>query len=282
MTNEQVEKTLKETLGVTKEIVAFKMWKEKPDHIPEYEGAASPGICTQICEVLKQGKHFYTTDDHHFCQAGCVAAGIRAPFTDSEHKVAVELHQELSKEHKNFDLAWRYVEQSYKKYVPGMFREEGTPETKRNEAVELGLLREVKDPDLVIVHGNPQQVDYLHNAYAHLTGDYFIGSGGHSGCPFYLQYVVDSGKPTFGTGDMEWRGFVDLDDNELVTVFPYKELLRIIDEMPGVVQEYKDYVKTIRARIYKRPEPLFANFMGRGDEETMERRNKIRETKVVK
>ena len=61
MNKQEIEKTLKEDLGIKKELVALKPLKEIPPDIPHYEGVATPGLCTQVGEVLKEKTVFYTT-----------------------------------------------------------------------------------------------------------------------------------------------------------------------------------------------------------------------------
>ena len=61
MDKEAIEKTLKEDLGVKKELIALKPLKEIPKDIPQYEGVATPGLCSQIGEVIKEKQVFYTT-----------------------------------------------------------------------------------------------------------------------------------------------------------------------------------------------------------------------------
>ena len=60
MNKKTIEKTLKEDLGIKKELIALKPLKEIPSDIPHYKGVATPGLCTQVGEALKDKNVFYT------------------------------------------------------------------------------------------------------------------------------------------------------------------------------------------------------------------------------
>ena len=71
-----IEQVMKEDLGVAKELIALKPLKEIPSTIPQYDGVATPGLCAQVGEVLKNGTTFYTTRENHQCYEGLIATGV--------------------------------------------------------------------------------------------------------------------------------------------------------------------------------------------------------------
>jgi hypothetical protein len=52
MQKEEIESLLKQELKIQKDIIALKPLKEIPKNIPSYDGCATPGLCTQIGEIL--------------------------------------------------------------------------------------------------------------------------------------------------------------------------------------------------------------------------------------
>ncbi len=81
MDKQAIEKALKEDLGVVKELVALKPLKHIPSNIPHYDGIATPGLCAQVGEVLKNGATFYTTRENHQCYEGLDCNGSVRSFT---------------------------------------------------------------------------------------------------------------------------------------------------------------------------------------------------------
>ncbi len=246
MTNKEIEEKIRKYVTeVKKEFVAIKVWKEEPKDVPKYEGKAFPGICTQIGEVLATGKNFYYTKDQNFCQAGNMSVGLQPPMTDEEWTEAHKTHQQRSKDCKDIETARRYYQVEEIKLIP--FPEE------RNAAVEVGLFKDVEDPDTVLIFCNPLAGDLINRAYAYSLGEIIKGFGSHGGCRFALGYPYVLNEPTLTIGDPEWRGYIGMDDDEITLAFPYKSLLRFIDDFEVPADYYKKYLKLIKFFVRNNP-----------------------------
>lgn len=63
MTKDEVVGTLKNDLEIQKEIVGLKAVKEPPADIPPCKGHASPGMCTLVGKIIKDGSVWYVTKE---------------------------------------------------------------------------------------------------------------------------------------------------------------------------------------------------------------------------
>ena len=232
MNNSQIIETLKSVLHLKKEPVALKAWKEEPSSIEKYQGNAFPGLCTQIGEVLEGKKTFYTTLEHCFCTGGVVATGVAAPVPEEQRDEMIQVHASISKTYKDFATAVGY-ENEMAKRIP---RVAGS-----NAALQVGLLRDIQQPDLVLIFCTPGAADILNRAYCYVTGEPVQGFGGNGGCPFIIQYPFVTKKPSFSYSDVAWRKYIGLADEELSMGFPYACLVEFIDELPAVADAYRKY-----------------------------------------
>ena len=64
MTKDELLRTLKEDLRVKKEILAVKAVKEAPKDIPHYEGQTTPGMCSLVGEILRDGTAWCVTKEN--------------------------------------------------------------------------------------------------------------------------------------------------------------------------------------------------------------------------
>jgi len=232
MTNEQIQQTIRKVLGVNKELVGIKVWKEEPQHIRKYEDKAFPGMCAQIGEILKRRETFHTNQDNHYCTGGVVATGVTPPYSDEESIKIVKMHLEMTKDYQNLDTAIHYRDKS-ERLIP--------PVEEKNAAVQLGLFKEIKDPDLVLIFCTPGAADMLNRAYSYIVGEAIQGFGGNGGCLFAIQYPYVTKKPSFTYSDIAWRKFVGLAEEELTVSFPYQGLLSFIESLPSVAEHYRKY-----------------------------------------
>jgi uncharacterized protein (DUF169 family) len=232
MSNEQIAKTIKNILEVSKDLVAVKAWKEEPPTVQKYQGNAFPGMCTQIGEVLATGKTFHTNQEHCFCTGGIVATGVAPPVPDEEKREMLEVHFEMSKGYQNFDTAMHY-EDEMDKLKP--------PVEEKNAVVQLGIFNEIEDPDIVLIFCTPWAADILNRTYCYTTGEPITGFGGNGGCPFLIQYPYVTGKPSFSYSDVAWRKYIGLAKEELTVSMPYKSLVRFIENLPSVAEDYLKY-----------------------------------------
>jgi uncharacterized protein (DUF169 family) len=232
MTNEQIQETIRNVVGVKKEFVGIKAWEDEPQGIPKYKEKAFPGMCTQIGEVLKTGETFYTDKDQHFCTGGVVATGVIPAYSREESIEIVKMHLEITNDHQDSDTAVRYHDEMQKQ-IP--------PVKKKNTAAQLGLFKDIKDPDIVLIFCSPGAADIINRAFSYVTGEPIQGFGGNGGCPFAIQYPYVTRKPSFTYSDISWRKHVGLADDELTISFPYQDLTRFIDSFPEVAEQYRKY-----------------------------------------
>ncbi len=232
MTNQQIQETIREVLGIKKEFVGIKVWKEEPKDIQKYQERAFPGICTQIGEVLETGKTFYTDKDQCFCTGGVIATGVATPLSEEERNEMIKVHFEVSKGYKDVPTAISY-ENHLEKIKPSIKEE--------NDAVQLGPFKDSENPDLVLIFCTPGAADILNRSYTYVTGEPIQGFGGNGACPFAIQYPYGTKKPSFTYSDVAWRKYVGLADEELTVSFPYQSLVQLIECFPTVADEYKHY-----------------------------------------
>jgi len=232
MTNEQILKILRTTVQIKKEPVAIKVWKTEPQGIVKYEERAFPGMCTQIGDVLRTGKTFYTDREQCFCTGGVVATGVAPALNEEEREEMVKVHFEVSRGYKDIPTAL-YYETQMDKIQPKI--------GESNEAVQLGLFKDIADPDLVLIFCNPGTADILNRAYTYVSGEPVSGFGGNGACPFAIQYPYVTQKPSFTYSDVSWRKYVGMGDDELTMSFPYQSLVQFIECLPAVAEEYRHY-----------------------------------------
>jgi uncharacterized protein (DUF169 family) len=211
-----IEQALKEDLGVVKDPVALKPLRTIPPDIPKYDGVATPGLCAQVGEVLKNGSQFYTTRENHQCYEGLIATGV-CEVSREEYRKAVESFIEDFPYHKDVDTAMSFYETCIETIKP--------PKVE-NTCLVVGPLSKIDDPDLVLIFCNPKQADILIRIQAYL-GDLFKGYGGSGGCIFTIRQAFTTREPSFSTSDLSWRMFVGLNEQELTVTYPYEKLLEV-------------------------------------------------------
>lgn len=229
MDKKAIERAMKEDLGVRKELVALRPLKHIPSDIPPYEGVATPGLCAQVGEVLKQGSLFYTTRENHQCYEGLIATGVCA-VSREEYRTAVEGFIQDFPYHKDVDTAMSFYETCIREIEPPPVE---------NVCLVVGPLSRVDDPDLVLIFCTPKQADILIRIQAYL-GDLFKGYGGSGGCIFTVRQAFKTRQPSFSTSDLSWRMFVGLNENELTVTYPYEQLSRIAP----YIKKTADYVSS--------------------------------------
>jgi uncharacterized protein (DUF169 family) len=234
MTNADIINSIKDILGTKKELVGIKAWREEPQDIPQYEGKAFPGMCTQIGEVLKTGETFHTNLDHQFCTGGVVATGVAPRLSEEERNEMLKVHFKMSKGYKDIETAIKYLDVS-EEMIP--------PVDTKNAAVQLGLFKDIETPDIVLIFCQPAAADILNRTYTYTVGEAVRGFGGNGGCPFALQFPYVTKKPSFTYSDVAWRKFIGLGEDELTLSFPYECLVSFIENLPIVAEEYRNYAE---------------------------------------
>lgn len=236
MTSIEIRNTLITVLGLGREPVGIKAWKEIPGNIPCYQGTAFPGMCTQIAEVLASGTTFYTTGDHCYCTGGVVATGVVPPTEPEDREEIIKVHLAISKGYKDIPTALCY-EQQVEKIIPRV------PTV--NAAAQIGLLREMDLADVVLIFCTPAAADVLSRTYCYSAGEPILGFAGNGGCPFVIQYPFVTGKPSFSCSDISWRKNIGLAPEELTVGFPFGVLVQVCRDLPDVAAAYHRYGEVI-------------------------------------
>jgi uncharacterized protein (DUF169 family) len=232
MTNTEIQEVIRNVLHIKREFVGLKVWKQEPQEIRKYEGKAFPGMCAQIGEVLKTGETFYTDKEQHYCTGGVVAMGVLPPTSNEDAVKIAKMHIKMMQDYQDLDTALHYQEEA-KKLIPSV--------QDKNVAVQLGLFKDLEDPDIVLIFCTPRAADMLNRAYAYKVGELIRGFGGNGGCPFLIQYPYVTRKPSFSYSDITWRKFIGLHEEELTVSFPSQSLLSFTDSLPSVAERYEKY-----------------------------------------
>ena len=230
MDKRAIEKTLKDDLGVKKELVALKPLKVFPKDIPHYEGVATPGLCAQIGEVVREGKVFYTTRENHQCYEGLIATGV-CELSREEYRDTVKELLETYPYHKDLDTAMKFYDECIEFIKP--------PKVE-NKCLVVGPLSKIEEPDLILIFCTPKQADILIRVQGYL-GNLFRGFGGSGGCIFTIRYAFTNRQPTFTTSDLSWRMFVGLTENEMTVTYPYEKLIEIAPHIKSTVEYVKNF-----------------------------------------
>jgi len=236
MDNRQMNEMLKNTLGLKKEIIGLKVWKEAPQGIRRYEGRAFPGLCAQIGEVLATGETFITDHENHFCTGGAIGTGVAQPLTRGERIKNMEMHLEIIKDHANLETSILYND-NVDSLIP--------PVKEKNAFVQIARFTDLKDPDLVLIFCSPHGADILTRAYTYVIGEPIQGFAGNGCCIFIIQYPFVTKKPVFSYSDLSWRRFVGLDEGELTIAFPYSVLMNFIESLPLKAEDYRTLYSSI-------------------------------------
>ncbi len=235
MNKQQIEKTLKDDLGIEKEIIALKPLKDIPADIPRYEGMAAPGLCTMIGEVLNDKSISYSVREHHQCYEGLIATGV-CDVSRDEYREAVELWIDTCPYHRDMDTAMEFYEKCITTIkVPPV----------ENKCLVVGPLGKVDDPDLVIVFCTPAQSEVFNRAQSYL-GNMVTSYGGNGGCIFNIRGPFLTRQPTYSTSDFPWRTFVGLNDNEMTVTYPYERLV----EAAPLIKPITEYIGNLKSMFY--------------------------------
>jgi len=236
--NQKIIDILKAALHIKKEPVALRAWKTLPPGLRKYPENAFPGMCAQIGDALAGAAPFYTDQHQCFCTGGTIALGLARPPSEKERQEIIETHFAISKGYKDMATALRY-EHELDKIRPLV--------TEENLAVQIGLLRDVPDPDLVLIFCTPGAADILNRAYSYGAGEPLLGFGGNGGCPFLLQHPYVTKRPSFSYSDVAWRKYIGLADEELTVSFPWQSLAACAEHLPEVAAAYRRYGEPVSA-----------------------------------
>ena len=144
------------------------------------------------------------------------------------------MHLSMTKDYADIDTAMK-IRKELLKDIP-MPKE-------RNKALQIGLLKDIEDPDVVLVFCNSRQADILSRAYTYRAGEPIKGFGSIGGCNVTIQYPFTVKKPTFTYSDVAWRKFTKMSDDELTMSFPYGCLVQAVEDLPLIADHYEHYAE---------------------------------------
>ena len=230
MTKDELVRTLKEDLGIKKEVVALKAVNEPPSDIPPYEGQAIPGMCALLGEVLREKSIWYVTKKKIGCFMSLTGTGTCKNLPRDKYLKFMIGQNETYRMHKDADTVVQYYDK-----VDEFFE---YPEH-TGTGIVVGPLAKVENPDLVFLIVTPHQTDILNRCRAYL-GDFSRGFGGSGSCIFNIRYPFVTGDPCFSVSDTAWRVFGGLGRDELTYTFPYPKLMEIADQ----IKPTADYINS--------------------------------------
>ena len=226
MDTEYIKSTLHDTLGIKKEVIALKLAKEKPAGIDAYQDLNN--ICYMMGEVLEEKKTFYTTLKDHVCTLGCAATGLDPALRqmdDAARKENEEYHVTTVNIFPTEEIQARAEHQA--DILFPKFQE-------TYEAVIMGPLGDVPQPDALLLFGIPDQIHLLTRAYCYATGCFIKGFAGMGACRMLLPLVFINKEPVFTISDRAWRRALTLAPDELTLATPPDKLLIMLEYLDKV------------------------------------------------
>jgi len=226
MDTEYIKSTLHDTLGIKKEVIALKLAKEKPAGIDAYQDLNN--ICYMMGEVLEEKKTFYTTLKDHVCTLGCAATGLDPALRqmdDAARKENEEYHVTTVNIFPTEEIQARAEHQA--DILFPKFQE-------TYEAVIMGPLGDVSQPDALLLFGIPDQIHLLTRSYCYATGTFIKGFAGMGACRMLLPLVFINKEPVFTISDRAWRRALTLTPDELTLATPPAKLLIMLEYLDKV------------------------------------------------
>jgi uncharacterized protein (DUF169 family) len=176
-------------------------------------------------EVLEEGRTFYTVLDDHVCLLGCAATGLDPALaimddgqrqeSESYHVSAINIFPTEAIQQK--------AELEAQSLFP-RFREVF-------QAVLMGPLGSVPQPDVFIILATAEQIHRLTRAYCYATGSVIKGFAGMGACRMLLPRALINQEPVFTVSDRAWRRALKLLPDELTLVTPPAALVTMIENL---------------------------------------------------
>jgi len=221
-----INSILRDTLGIKKEIIALKLAKDKPSGIEAYQDMNN--ICYMMGEVLEEKKTFYTTLKDHVCTLGCAATGL--------DPVLRQMDDAARKENEEYHVATVNVFPTEE--IQAKAEHEAAtlfPKFQETyEAVIMGPLGDVSQPDALLLFGIPDQIHLLTRAYCYATGTFIKGYAGMGACRMLLPLAFINKEPVFTISDRAWRKALTLAPDELTLATPPDKLLMMLEYLEKV------------------------------------------------
>lgn len=218
--NEEYALNLMEKEGYDRPIIAFKLCNTIPQNV-EYYGDEVSFLCAMVAEIWKGRESFYITNKNVIC-GGNLYAGIGM--------------QHMSKE--QFELGMSTVIGPKKAYatrqVMRRVNQQIPKHFKHYQALIMGTLLKVEEPDLIMIVAEPQKIMRLMKAYTWKTGELTTGLQGTSWCAqtFPLPYLKK--KITFNLGDPPSRFLMGLKKEEMYCAIHYSLVPLIIENLENI------------------------------------------------
>jgi uncharacterized protein (DUF169 family) len=223
----RLERTLTETLGLSRRPVAVTFQDVPPRGVEKFTGTV-PSSCS-FWRLAAEGRVFYTVPSDHFnCPVGSYTHNIPLP-----QERESELKQTLSF---MSDIGYIRLEE-----VPALPRLATTPSV----AVYAPLGAAPVDPDVVVISGKPSGLMLLHEAATRAVRNMLpmLGRPTCMAIPAALSGSVASSLGCIGN-----RVYTEVADDEYYTVVAGRDLALVVDQIATVTSANALLAKYHRGR----------------------------------
>lgn len=219
--NKQYAERLKEIEGFKRKIIAFKLFNDVPKHAEPYGDDAS-FQCAIVAEAWEEGrKPFYITNKNILC-GGALYSGLGNRKIEKEEFDAGMSQTIGIKRGYATREAFRRVNQQ----IPHHF--------KHHKFQVIGVLEDVKDPDIVMIVADAYSVMRLCKTYTWKTGELVHGLSGTAWCTNAIPLVYKTKTMTFNMGDEQSRCLMNLDQGEMYCFIHYNLLPLIVENISNI------------------------------------------------
>ncbi len=104
----------------------------------------------------------------------------------------------------------------------------------------IGLLEEIKMPDIILLPINGHQLCIIAAAYGFDTGEVIYGNAGPGACMGTVIIPFVENKPVFSPGDHGGRSHMRLKDGESLACIPYRLIPGIVKNIDRTAYAKKD------------------------------------------
>ncbi len=213
---QEMGEKLKEILKLEREPVAIKWSIREPKNIKKEEGKSR--FCTKL-DNAANGEIFYSTVAEEECMGGMRYSGMKD-------------RKELPK---NTQSGAFLVPAGVYKSIPAVQRS-----WQNNIPIESGIFDAIIfspltkadfEPDLIFVVCNSEQAMMILHANAYDSGSHGLGADSGPICSSMASVPYQTGKVTYGFGDIGSRNNMNLKPQDVMVTIPAGDLGRIIDNL---------------------------------------------------